>query len=78
MSGVICKCGYGMVFNRVLVYSDRLNGNIFCDLEFVCSECSEIKYLRCPMETVLKARRKEDYHPCLERREIIFEGINTL
>ena len=76
MSGVLCKRGYGMVFSKVTVYSDSLNGNIFCDVEFICPECSEIKYLRCPMNTILKARKREDYNPCLERREILFDSYS--
>lgn len=70
----MCKCGYNMSFSRVLVYDDKLNGNIFCDVEYKCPECLETKYLRCPMEVVLGARCEKDYHPCLCRRDVLFDS----
>jgi hypothetical protein len=71
--GVLCKCGYGMYAVGVLVIHDSLNGNIFCDVEFVCDECKKRKYIRCSENNVLKAKTKNEYCPCLEKREIILQ-----
>lgn len=68
---MICRCGYGMKATYVVVYKDLLNGNIFCDVEFSCTECNRKKYIRCPMNNVLDAETEEEYRPCLVQREVL-------